>query len=112
MSPVDPGIPAALMRYTAMKKITIFVQRFCPFCAEALGWMDALYEENPAYQALEIEIIDEMRHPIIANKYDYYYVPTYYVGNEKLHEGAASPDIIRRVFDAALAADSPATQTE
>ena len=64
--------------------------------------MDILYAENPEYLSLEIKKIDEVEHPDIANKYDYYYVPTFYVGDEKLHEGAATIKKIRRVFDAAL----------
>jgi len=64
--------------------------------------MDSLFEENPKYLSLEIEKIDENLHPDIARKYDYYFVPTFYVGDKKLHEGAASIKKIRRVFDAAL----------
>ena len=85
-----------------MKKITMFVQKSCPHCKRALGWMDELYAENPAYQSIEIITIDEKVHADIADRYDYYYVPTYYVGDDKLHEGVASLEIIRRVFDAAM----------
>ena len=86
-----------------MKKITMFVMETCPHCARALAWMDELYAENPAYKAIEIEKIDEEKYADIAAQYDYYYVPTYYVGEEKRHEGVASLDIVRQVFDAALA---------
>ena len=58
--------------------------------------------ENPAYQSLDIRKIDENVYPDIAGNYDYYYVPTYYVGNEKVHEGAASLEKIRRVFNIAM----------
>jgi len=64
--------------------------------------MDVLFAENPEYLSLEIEKIDETVHPEIADKYDYYYVPTFYVGSEKLHEGAATIKKLKRVFDAAL----------
>ena len=85
-----------------MKKITLFILESCPYCREALQWMDELIAKNHEYRALEIEIIDELVHPDIVKKYDYYYVPTYFVGEEKLHEGAASLKKIRRVFNAAL----------
>jgi len=85
-----------------MRKITLFIMERCPYCQAALRYMDALYAENAEYASLEVEIIDELVHPGIAKKYDYYYVPAYYVGNKKLHEGAASMRKIRRVFDAAL----------
>ena len=65
--------------------------------------MDILFTENPEYMSLEIEKIDEVEHPEIANKYDYYFVPAFYVGEEKLHEGAATLKKIRRVFETALA---------
>jgi glutaredoxin len=85
-----------------MKKITMFVMESCPYCKQALRWMEELFAENSAYTAIEIEKIDELVHPDIADRYDYYYVPTYYVGSEKLHEGAASREIIRGVLDAAM----------
>jgi glutaredoxin len=74
----------------------------CPYCKEALRFMDELFAKNPEYRGLKIEKIDELIHPDIAAKYDYYYVPTYFVGDEKLHEGAASLMKVKRVFDAAM----------
>ena len=85
-----------------MKKITMFTMASCPYCVEALRWMDELFTENAAYKMLEIKKIDELVEPDIAEQYDYYYVPTYYVGDRKMHEGAASLDKIRRVFDTAM----------
>lgn len=32
--------------------------------------------------------IDETRHPEEAKKYDYYYVPTFFKGDEKVYEAA------------------------
>jgi hypothetical protein len=64
--------------------------------------MDVLFTENPDYQALEIEKIDELQHPEISDKYEYDLVPAYYIGDKKLHEGVAGLEEIRRVFDAAL----------
>ena len=85
-----------------MKKITMFIIGACPYCKAAFKWMDELYAKNPAYKNLEIEVIDENVHPEISNQYDYYYVPTYFVNGEKLHEGVASLEKIQRVFDAAM----------
>ena len=86
-----------------MKKVTMFMMATCPHCAKALRCMDELYNENPAYKSIEVEKIDEVKQPDIAGKYDYYYVPTFYVGDEKLHEGICDIDKVRAVFDAALA---------
>jgi len=86
-----------------MKKITMFILKTCPYCKQAFQFNNTLFDENPRYSSLEIDIIDEQERPDISEKYDYYYVPTYYVGDEKLHEGAATLDKVRHVFDAALA---------
>jgi len=80
----------------------MFLMESCPHCRAALGWVNQLCGENPEYKSIEIEKIDENAYPDIAAKFDYYYVPTFYVDGEKLHEGAASLEKIRRVLDAAL----------
>jgi len=85
-----------------MKKIIMFTMASCPYCAAARRWMEQLLAENADYGALEIEVIDEVLQPAIANTYDYYYVPCYYVDGQKQHEGAASLEKIRRVFETAL----------
>jgi thioredoxin 1 len=84
-----------------MKPILMFILAACPYCKQALSWMEELKNENDKYSNIEVEIIDEGLQPEIANKYDYYYVPTYYVNGVKVHEGAASKDIIRSVFEKA-----------
>ena len=88
-----------------MKKIKMFMLDTCPYCKAALGWMDELYAQNPEYKSIEIEIIEEVSQAEIANQYDYYYVPTYYVDEEKVHEGAASYEIVKGVFDAAMSSN-------
>ena len=85
-----------------MKKITMFTIASCPYCRNALYLMDELFDQDPRYKSLEIEKIDELRHPEISRKYDYYYVPTFYVDGKKLHEGVPNKEKIKRVFDAAL----------
>jgi len=85
-----------------MKKITMFIMASCPYCKKALRWMDELRAEDTKYGEIETEIIDESARPDIARRYDYYYVPAFFIGEKKLHEGAADPDMIRRVFDVAL----------
>ena len=86
----------------AAKKILMFTMEDCPYCRQALRWMDELTRDFPEYAEIEIEKIDETVYPEIADRYDYYYVPTYYVGNEKLHEGIATKEKVQRVFECAL----------
>ena len=92
-----------------MKKILLFYLTDCGYCQRAHRAMDELMEENPAYKALEIEKIEESEHMDIANQYDYFATPTFYVGGEKAFEapiGMSYEDIkkeVKRVFDMALA---------
>lgn len=84
-----------------MKPILMFIIKTCPHCQKALGWMDELKQENPAYQTLEIKIIDEQKEAALANQYDYYYVPSYFIDGGKVHEGVATKEIVRQVFETA-----------
>ncbi len=86
-----------------MKKIIMFVIRGCPYCMQARKLMMELKKEHPAYQNVEVDMIDENVHPEIAQKYDYYYVPTFFVEDKKYHEGVPSAEKIQAVFEAAIA---------
>jgi len=85
-----------------MKPVIMFVTEWCPYCKKALNWMEDIQKQNPAFTDIEIKIIDEELQPDIAKQYTYYYVPTYYVDGVKVHEGAASKEIISKVFEAAI----------
>lgn len=85
-----------------MKNVQMFIQKSCPFCKQALSWMEELKEENPEYSKVEVTIVDELLQADLANQYDYYYVPTYYIEGVKVHEGAASKDIVRNVYEKAI----------
>lgn len=80
----------------------MFILKSCPYCKEALDWMEELKSENSVYTDLEITIIDEAAQPEVAQNHDYYYVPTYFVDEQKVHEGAASKEIVENVFKQAL----------
>ena len=85
-----------------LKPVTMFITSWCPYCKQALSLMDTLKKEDPKYSDIDIKVIDEELEPEISKKYDYYYVPTYYVDDVKLHEGVPSKDIIKAVFEEAL----------
>lgn len=85
-----------------MKTITMFILSNCPYCREALRWIEDLKNEKPDYRRIEMVVFDEARSADVANNFDYYYVPTLYVGAKKLHEGTATKEKLRKVFDAAL----------
>ena len=85
-----------------MKKITMFTMASCPYCQRARKWMDEILESDAKYKEIPLTVIDETEEPGLAAKFDYYYVPTYYIGDKKVHEGAASFEIVKKVFDGAL----------
>ncbi len=84
-----------------MKKVTMFIQRTCPYCKAALAMHEKIFAAHPELRDVELETVDELAQPERADKYDYYYVPTYFVGDEKLHEGAASEEKVLAVFQTA-----------
>lgn len=85
-----------------MKKITIFYLERCPFCKRAFKFIEELKAEHSEYADIQIETIEETEQPQIADKFDYYYVPTFYLEDEKIHEGGIYKDEIKKIFDAAL----------
>lgn len=85
-----------------MKKIKYFHLNSCPYCIQANRWLDQLLEEFPHFKDIEIEHIEEVKQSHIANQYDYYYVPCFYIDEVKSHEGVATKDKIRAVLEKAL----------
>jgi glutaredoxin len=81
-----------------MPALTLFIQTTCPFCRRALGYIDEL-KQLPEYKDIEIEIVDEIEQQERADTYDYYYVPTFYLGDKKLHEGAIYKEEVKALFD-------------
>lgn len=74
----------------------------CPHCQLALRCLAELQTQDK-YKDLVIEKINEREQPEVADQYDYYYVPTFYVDEEKVHEGHAEMEDVQRVLDLALA---------
>ncbi|MDR1966053.1 MAG: thioredoxin family protein [Synergistaceae bacterium] len=84
-----------------MKEIKMFMMATCPHCRKALEMMDDIYSKNPGYKDIPLKKIDETKEPDYASKFDYYYVPTFYVGDDKMHEGVPTREAIEKVFEAA-----------
>lgn len=84
-----------------MKEIKMFMFESCPHCAKARKIMSSLLESNPEYKEIPLVMIDEKLQPEVADKYDYYYVPCFFVGDEKVHEGTVDEEKVRAVFEKA-----------
>ena len=85
-----------------MKKIMIFYQEKCPFCKRAFNYIEELKKENSKYSEIPIELIEETLQPDFADTFDYYYVPTFYLDGEKVHEGGIKKDEVKAIFNAAI----------
>ena len=91
-----------------MKNLTMFYLNDCGYCEKAFRALEELYAENPVYREIPISKIEEAEHPDIADQYDYYAVPSFFEGKEKLFEAhlfMSYEDIrdeVRRVLDGAL----------
>ncbi|MDR1917186.1 MAG: thioredoxin family protein [Synergistaceae bacterium] len=81
-----------------MKEIKMFMMDTCPHCKRALELMEEIFIEHPEYRDIPLKKIDENIEPDYAYQFDYYYVPTFYVEEAKIHEGIPSKDDIKRVF--------------
>ena len=76
-----------------MTPITFFHLPGCPYCAKARQAIEELTQEHPEYAEIQIDAIDETNPPAdLADFYDYYYVPTMYVGEQKIFEAHPGAD--------------------
>lgn len=85
-----------------MKPVKLFYLRNCPYCKKALRYIDEAKAAHPELSAVAVETIEESELPDVADSYDYYYVPTFYVGDEKVYEGGIWPHEVEAVLRRAL----------
>lgn len=81
-----------------MKEIKMFMLEHCPHCKKARTMMDEIFAAHPEYKDIPFRMIDEGKEPNYANQFDYHYVPTFYVSDEKMHEGVPAKEAIEKVF--------------
>ena len=81
-----------------MKEIKFFMMSTCPHCKKAIEMMDEIFAAHAEYKEIPFRQVDERLEPEYAAKFDYYYVHTFYVGDEKLHEGVPSKQAVMNVF--------------
>lgn len=92
-----------------MKKVTYFYLPGCPYCRQADHILQRLTEEDPRYAAVEFERVNEMSEPEKVKGHNYWYVPSMFVGEEKIYEAqpgetaAQTHENVLRVLEAALA---------
>ena len=67
-------------------KLTAFILPRCPYCLQARELLAELCAERPEFSSIEIEFVDEAKNAALAERYDYYRVPSFFLGEEKLYE--------------------------
>ena len=76
-----------------MKKIVCFHLDDCPYCHKAKQAFKELRAENQSWNEVPIEWVEESREqPSELKNFNYYYVPTVYVGNDKIYEANPADD--------------------
>ena len=85
-----------------MKRIQLFYLKNCPFCKKAFSYIEEAKAAHPELQGLQIELIEESEEPEVADRYDYYYVPTFYIDGVKVHEGGIYPEEMEPLLRKAL----------
>lgn len=84
------------------KHVKMMMLDSCPHCKKAFEIMDELQEKYPEFTRVEIEVIEESQEPQKTDGYDYWYVPTFFVEDIKMHEGVPSSESLENVFRKAL----------
>lgn len=84
-----------------MKELTMFYFEGCPHCQNAFRWHEEVFADKPELAQVPLKLIDEKEQPDLAAKYNYYYVPTYYLGEEKLFEGVVKKRLVEQAFQTA-----------
>ena len=82
-----------------MKPVKLFYLKNCPFCKKALRYIEEARAAHPELAAVGIEMIEESA---LADTFDYYYVPTFYVGGVKVHAGGVYPEEVEKILRSAL----------
>lgn len=85
-----------------MSEFKMFYLNFCPYCHEVKRYIEELKEEHPELNEVKLDMLNEREHLELSDSLDYYYVPSFYYGDEKLFEGAMTKEEVLHVFQQAM----------
>lgn len=85
-----------------MNELLYFYLENCPHCKKSDKLLAELISENAEFSKITITKIEERKSATLANSYDYYYVPSFFLNDEKLHEGAITKSALELVLKKAL----------
>ena len=80
-----------------MKEIVIITSERCPYCRQALEFLEALRNAEPVYQEIPLRMIHEED----AGEFDYFFIHAFFIEGRRLHEGGITKEELRAVLEAA-----------
>ena len=80
-------------------QLLMFSLRYCPPCRRALQLLEQVKKDQPELAEIVIRVVDERKERKLAAKYDYYHVPTFFLGQEKLSEGAVTYEQVKTILE-------------
>jgi len=83
-------------------EVKLFHLPYCPHCKRAIMYLEALQKENSEYAKIKVHLVDEEESKELADSYDYFLVPTIYIGKRKMFEGAMTKEDVKAALDAYL----------
>ena len=84
-----------------MKKVQLFYLERCPYCRKTLADLQDLLKDE-RFSEVKIEKIEESIEKELADQYDYYYVPCFFVDHQKIKEGVLSKEDVAEVLELAV----------
>ena len=64
----------------------LFYLKNCPYCRQALAWIQELYQQDAKYQRIPLEMIEESEQSELADTYDYIMFLVFFEGTKKLQK--------------------------
>jgi glutaredoxin len=75
-----------------MEKLLFIYMDGCPYCHMAADVLANLTNEHPEYNKIPVEKVNETTEPEKLKGRQYYYVPTFFYGDEKIYEAQPGDD--------------------
>jgi len=73
-----------------MERLKFFYLPGCPYCRMANRILKDLLTADARFAGMKISHIDESQNRALADRYDYWRVPSFFLGDEKLYEADPS----------------------
>lgn len=89
-----------------MARVKYFYQENCPYCHEADALIRDLCSHYADYQKILIQKIEQKSEDDKPENHHHHKVPAFYVGEQKIHEGAVTREICEKILKNAVKSDN------